>query len=76
MPSKVCSQDPKSKELFREAIRTKVERTKDRVMANFEQEVPSLISWALRPVVSVTHDVLTAKASGVPGLIRGASEVG
>lgn len=43
MPAQVCGQDPKVKELFQRAIKAKMERTKSRVMDNFEDEVPS---WA------------------------------
>lgn len=61
LPAQVCSQDSEVKVLFQKAIKAKMERTKTRVMDNFEDAVPSWAAWALRPVVSVTHDLLTSR---------------
>lgn len=71
MPAQVCHQDPQIKELFHRAIRAKLESVKNTVMNNFDDEVPWWAAWALRPLVSVTHDLLNARDRYVGGVVEG-----
>lgn len=68
MPAQVCSQSPKAKEVCRQAIRAKIESTKMKVVDNVDEEVPAWISWALKPLVSVAHDLIRSRDDLVGGL--------
>jgi hypothetical protein len=49
-------QNPEIKKLFRERIRAKVEREKDAMRARIDEEIPSWIRWALKPLAELSFD--------------------
>lgn len=56
MPPRVKCQSDEIKELFRAKIREKVAREKTRLIDRIDLEVPSWISWALKPLASWTYE--------------------
>ncbi|MBE3518748.1 MAG: hypothetical protein IMW97_00390 [Firmicutes bacterium] len=59
MAARVLKQDEAIKELFRERIREKVKRDKEDLGRRLDEELPSIVSWALKPLA---------------GLVRGAQQ--
>lgn len=57
MPARTARQTPANKERFRQLIQAKVEREKASLVARADEELPSWISWALKPVISTVFDV-------------------
>jgi hypothetical protein len=56
MPARIMRQNKEIKELFREKIREKVAREKDAMRHRIDEETPSWISWALKPVAGIAFD--------------------
>lgn len=61
MPARVLRQDRKIKELFRAKIRAKIEREKQDMRARMDEEVPSWIRWALKPLAELSFDARRAR---------------
>lgn len=45
------------KELFRRKIQEKVARERDKVLKRIDDELPSWIAWALKPVAGISFDM-------------------
>lgn len=68
MPAQVCSQDPRSKELFRHRIKEKVQRDKARMLARMDEELPSWIAWAAKPIAGLSGDLVNMR-DGIVGKV-------
>jgi len=49
-------QEKKIKELFRQKIKEKVAREKEEMKHRIDEELPSWITWALKPVAGISFD--------------------
>ena len=56
MPARIMRQNKEIKELFREKIRDKVAREKDAMRARIDEDLPSWISWAFKPLADIAFD--------------------
>jgi hypothetical protein len=56
MPARVMRQDREIKELFRQKIREKIARERRAIQERIDEEVPSWISWALKPLAGLVHE--------------------
>lgn len=56
MPARVMRQNAEIKELFREKIKEKLARDKELRLSKIDEELPSWISWALKPLASWAID--------------------
>ena len=54
--ARLMRQKREIKELFREKIKAKIAREKMNLQQNIEEELPSWISWAVKPLASVAFD--------------------
>lgn len=57
MPARVMRQNEAIKELFRRKIQEKVEREKEKMFRRIDDETPSWIAWALKPVAGISFDI-------------------
>lgn len=61
MPARVLRQDPEIREMFRARIREKVEQEKERMRGRIDEEVPSWIRWAVKPLAEWRFDAVRAR---------------
>ncbi|MEW6447216.1 MAG: nuclease-related domain-containing protein [Bacillota bacterium] len=57
MPARVMRQNKAIKELFRQKIKEKVAREKEKRRNRLDEELPSWISWALKPVADLAFEM-------------------
>ncbi|MEW6573786.1 MAG: NERD domain-containing protein [Bacillota bacterium] len=57
MPARVMRQNKEIKELFRQKIKEKVAREKEKRRNRIDEELPSWISWALKPVADLAFEM-------------------
>ncbi len=57
MPARVMRQNEAIKELFRRKIQEKVAREKEKMFRRIDDETPSWIAWALKPVAGISFDM-------------------
>jgi len=69
LPPRVKRQSDEIRRLFRERIREKVAREKEQFKREIDQEVPSWLAWALKPLASLVFetDRLHDEAAGRAG---------
>jgi hypothetical protein len=68
LPARVCSQLPELKEAFRERIRQKLRDQKAGLMESLDEDLPPWVSWAIKPVAALSHDLANAR-DGLVGRI-------
>ncbi|HHW42064.1 MAG TPA: hypothetical protein GXX19_13160 [Syntrophomonadaceae bacterium] len=56
MPARIMRQNKEIKELFREKIREKVAKEKEQMQHRIDGELPSWISWAMKPLANYAFD--------------------
>lgn len=61
MSARVVRQNREIKELFRAKIRAKIEREKQEMRARIDEEIPSWIRWALKPLAELSFDARRAR---------------
>ncbi|MBC7343684.1 MAG: NERD domain-containing protein [Clostridia bacterium] len=61
MPARTLRQNREIKKLFRAKIRAKIEREKQEMRTRIDEEVPSWIRWALKPLAELSFDAARAK---------------
>jgi len=61
MPARIVKQNREIKELFREKIREKVERERKKMHGRIDEEVPSWIRWAIRPLAEWRYNAVRAR---------------
>ncbi|GAB6273798.1 MAG: hypothetical protein STSR0004_06610 [Peptococcaceae bacterium] len=57
MPAQIMRQEKEIKELFRQKIKEKVAREKEKMENRIDEELPSWIAWALKPIAGVSFDL-------------------
>jgi len=57
MPARVVSQDESTREEFRKRILAKVQAEKDTIKQKIDDNVPSFISWAVKPLAGLAFDM-------------------
>jgi hypothetical protein len=68
MPARKMSQSKESRELFYWRIKEKVQKDKDRLKGQIEEELPSWAAWVLKPLAGLYHDVeMKNNSRGVDG---------
>jgi len=56
MPARVMRQNKEIKELFRQRIQEKIAREKEVMQKRIDEELPSWISWAIKPLAGYAFD--------------------
>lgn len=56
MPARVMRQNKEIKELFRQRIQEKIAREKEAMQKRIDEELPSWISWAIKPLAGYAFD--------------------
>lgn len=57
MPARIMRQKKEIKELFRQKIKEKVAREKEKMKNRIDEELPSWIAWALKPIAGASFDL-------------------
>lgn len=60
MPARRMRQNSENKERFRQLIKEKVAREKEKMKGRIDEELPSWAAWALKPIAGVMFDVQRA----------------
>ncbi|AOQ23174.1 hypothetical protein MTAT_17040 [Moorella thermoacetica] len=71
MPARIIKQNREIKELFREKIQEKVERERKEMHGRIDEEVPSWIRWAIRPLAEWRFNAVRARNEAKGGRRRG-----
>lgn len=57
MPARLMRQNPSVQEEFRKRIQAKVELEKEAMKKRVDEEVPSFVAWALKPIFGIVFDI-------------------
>jgi len=57
VPARIIRQNSEIKEIFRQKIKEKVAREKEEMKVHIDEELPSWITWALKPIAGVSFDL-------------------
>lgn len=61
MPARIVKQNREIKELFRTEIREKVERERQEMRQRIDEEIPSWIRWAVKPLAEIRFNAVRAR---------------
>ncbi|MCL4426163.1 MAG: NERD domain-containing protein [Firmicutes bacterium] len=61
MPARILNQSESVKELFRQKIQEKISREKEALQERLDEELPSWLAWALKPVAGLNFELLQGR---------------